>query len=196
MRLANIIFAVVLLASDLLSGQADTLNKVDAKGRKQGFWWQYFDKHLDPVDSSLAVYKGLEFYDSGKLIVKIHENAKWASLARVETVFLTSSRARQPALLNGKFRWFWKNDTTPIIEKEFVDGFPVTEKCFHILKRDNREYVTMTEVVDYLRRYNNMPGSYYLEDVHYDIRNKSTKVKRRMWYYKTNGKWRYHRVKA
>lgn len=45
-----------------VSGQHDTLNKRNSKGKKNGYWIQYLDSLAYPIDSANSYFYGYDLY--------------------------------------------------------------------------------------------------------------------------------------
>jgi hypothetical protein len=149
-----------------LFSQNDTLSKISSNGKRQGYWLQYLDLRLNPIDSSNSYYKRFEFYDNGKLICPLR-TSKLEAKCKIHTNAAAVTKGH-PVFLTGNFKWHFHDDTIPTIEKEFKDGYPVFEKCFHWLIRPNLQYVPMTEVFEYTKSYHNIPGTYYSYEVNFE----------------------------
>lgn len=186
----------MLLTAKIICGQTDSTNQVDFKGKKNGYWLQYLDLRLNPIDSSNSYYKGFEFYDHGILVYKFNEH-KWF---KRDTILRANSipTKGQPVLVAGRFMWFSSDkDSIPNSVRDFRDGHPVYEKCNHQISKPNLYWNLMSEVLDFTKRYQNIPGTHYYYEVNFPYPDElnQTSIRRESYYYKKKSKWKYHRLK-
>ena len=63
-----------MLALCLIStGQKDSLNRLNIEGEKTGYWIQYLDNSLNPIDSTNSHFYAYELYDNGKRVFKFYK---------------------------------------------------------------------------------------------------------------------------
>jgi hypothetical protein len=186
------IFCIFLLVTGNVTGQTDTLNKFNSKGKKDGYWLQYLDFNLLPTDSLNSYYKGFELYDNGKALYQFKEVK---GLKKTKLTTSMKSVKGFPVLIDGFFKWEYPTDSIPAITKEFKNGHPTIAKYYYPIKLRDTLFNGSMEIVDYTKRYNGIRGSYYYEC------QRNTKVfmgperYRKRWYYKKRNKWKLRSVK-
>jgi len=186
---------IFLLTCKTICGQTDSTNQVDLKGKKNGYWLQYLDQRLNPIDSANAYYKGFEFYDHGTLVYKFNE-FKWSKLDTIVRTHPLPVKG-QPILVSGRLMWFSSSkDSIPNEIRDFSDGHPIYEKCNHQICRPNLYWNLSSEILDYTKRYQNLPGTHYYYVINYDYPDNGNKsvIRHKSWYYKKKSKWKYHRL--
>src|SRR6478735_9211771 len=147
-----ILFFLIFFVSSTLLAQIgkDTLNKVNAKGKKIGFWVEYLNDYLiSTPDSSTAYYYAYNYYENGKLII-------WTSAAQYykkKALYVVSDSQKpvkgNPVLLNGNFKFYYKDSLG--LDETYKDGLPVyTATC----APDPNGNPVKTEIIDYTKQYN------------------------------------------
>lgn len=162
--------------------QNDTLNKYSSKSRKTGYWIQFLDQNLSPVDSSESYFYGYEFYDDGHPVFQYTKNW-WLKDSRLINI-APSSKKGKPVLLEGSFKWFGAADSLPFSMEVYKGGYPVTLYAFHQCSDHPWD---ISEFLDFTKKYNNEPGSFYFES--------GIGGMKKYWMRKENGKWKKHKIK-
>ncbi len=150
--------------SQLFNGSKawDTLNKVDTKGRKTGYWVAYLNKNLEPIDSSRSCYYGFELFQNGKAIFKFNDK-KWAKNFILKTDAYQSEPGN-PIVLNGIFEWYGTDSL--IYNEEIYDyGIPSYYRAYHYTKEGVNGF---NEILYYDTPYQNELGSFYYEEISED----------------------------
>jgi hypothetical protein len=170
----------------IFNSQTDTLNKFNAKGEKNGYWITYLDHKFAPADSQNAEYYGFDYYDNGKAVYK-HKNDWWRKEYKLESDN-SVRKGTTPFLLDGKYTWYKESDSLPIVVEEFSNGYPSRLTGYH-----HCEYhpYGISVLVDYSKRYNNQPGSHYVE-YHDGYQRKI----RKFWYNKERNRWKKRSAKG
>jgi len=166
-------------------GQADTLNKLNSKGKKTGYWKIYLNDKADPVDNIVDSYfYGFELWDEGEKVFKYFKH-KWGDKMTFEGPTLTKG---SPIPLAGTFKSFDKKGRL-IIEETYQNGNPLYIKSFTTShdKTDNKTY--LFEDLDFSKKYNNIPGTFYLEE-HFHTTGRLDKY----WFRKGDRGWRSYKI--
>lgn len=175
------IWILIWMAANMES-QNDTLNQVNPSGKKTGYWKQFLDQNLSPVDSIESYYYGYEFYDAGHPVFRYTKNW-WLKDSRLISMG-TASKKGHPALLEGTFKWFGSTDSLPFSVEIYKNGYPVALYAYHYCPEHAWH---ANEFVDFTRQYNNTRGSFYFED------EKSGKMEK-YWMRKDNDKWKKYKI--
>lgn len=182
-RLLIITFAFFTLH---VSGQSDTLNQLNDKGKKNGYWLQYLDSMAYPTDSSNAYFYGYDLYDNGEGIsLYSNRNQLWK---QYNFVFDGELPAKgNPIPINGYFTWY-KTETQLVNEEIYEDGKPLFWKSYQYTKKDpiNPAY---NEVRYFDQLYHHIPGTFYWEEYWNGKRGKT------YWFRNGPKGWKSYRIK-
>ncbi len=159
-------------------GQHDTINQLNSKGKKTGYWIKYLDADLNPTDSSSSYFFGYEYYDNGTPVL-IFRKDKRNKNYRHSFINRTSAKGN-PRVLDGTFVWHTDKDSIPDVIATHKNGLPVNFIVYHQCEFHSR-YVS--EYLDFTRKYNNTIGSYY-----YEFEGE------KYWYRKVGTKWKSTKV--
>lgn len=143
------------------SSQNDTLNQYNAKGKKDGYWRVYFDKHLQKVDSSKAFYYGFDLYVDGANRTEIF-SMKRIDTARIEHANRLTTKSGTLTFLDGDFVYYSKNGKNKFIDT-YKQGCVQTMSVYNI-DSNNPISDCRTEHLDFTKKYNNQRGSFYYEN--------------------------------
>jgi hypothetical protein len=183
-----LIILFILFQSSLF-GQTDTLNKLNTKGKKQGYWVQFLDQNTNPTDSSNAKYLGYELYDNGKSLFKFTKyrwKLKWILIYEPDSL-------QEKNLISGLFKWIDPKTNKLMCEDKYIGGHPAYLKEYHYFKRNDSLIWGLTLTADYSKKFENTIGSFYYED----LANTTRYVipVKKYWYRKINNKWKFDRIK-
>ena len=172
------LFFLVLLPHNVCYAQADTLNQLNAKGKKNGYWKVYLDDKLEPVTSeSSAYFYGYEYFDNGKNVFPfLYDKGKIVYNSIVPD-------KGKPALLGGTFRWYNENGILTE-ENVYKDGYPFLIKNYFFPKKRPEE-VSM-QVLYFDKQYNNTPGTCYYEEYY------KGRLKDKRWYRNGENGWKVY----
>jgi len=207
MKIKNLPLVIAGLLSLNLSGQETTLNRLDANGKKTGYWIEYLDEKIVPTDSANAYYKSFQFYDAGELPFDLFPKLK----KEVNYEIKIENRAQikgSPFVLQGFAEWYSRNpkskDFYVYTKVDFNDGYPVRiEETFFAYNDTNSFFI-----YDFTKRYQGTEGTFFIESHrrHYSSkkipkgfalgdygRYKTTKQE---WFRKVGNKWKNVKVEA
>lgn len=181
-----IITLLLISFSTLLVGQ-DTLNQLNSKGKKTGYWKVLLNDKVDPVDSLKdAYFYGIELWDNGVDVFKFHKHGSWAS----EKMVFSGKFPQKgnPVLIDGTFKWF--DDKALITSEEiYKNGKPFFIKSYSWDKEDPK-ISFFNEVLYFDRLLDNIPGTYYYEEYGY-----GGELKQKYWFRKGRRGWRVYKIK-
>jgi len=170
----------------------DTLNKFNSEGKKHGFWKKFLDKDLRPIDSAKSYFIALVPFDNGKDLINYFDS-KWRSKDSIVHEQLLPNKGA-PVLLNGTFKWYYRKKKIMYVRESYINGYPSLIQTFHYDLRDKRKdsdtILYLNDNIDYSKRYNNTPGSYY-----YSYNPVVNNNLREYWYRKVGTKWKTEEVK-
>lgn len=186
--MANKVLYICILFFQISSyAQKDTLNKVNEKGKKTGYWTCFLNQNFEIVDSSKGVYLGFDFYDNGnnltgiaKAIQKKKNEKVIDSIARV----LFDYNSKKYFLLDGKVL-ICNKDNILLSTCNFSKGHIIRLCSYHTFSSCKS---VIKENLDFTRRYNNQKGSFYWEFNFCD----GTVYK--YWFRKGNKRWKSFRM--
>lgn len=183
-------FIYILLLQSFVSFGQDTLNKFNGTGKKTGFWKMYLNQNLISTDSSESCFIVLMPFDDGKPIIKTYKR-KW----RHDSVVCDQQIPQKgnPVILNGTFKWFSKKNKRMFARESYIAGYPTYFSYYDnnpFDKSPNHDTIMyLSEVVDFTKRYENVPVSCY----YYYNPIVNTNVKEYI-YKKVNGHWKYVQI--
>ncbi|MBI1287713.1 MAG: hypothetical protein GC178_09055 [Flavobacteriales bacterium] len=186
----------MLLLSANLFGQAanDTLNRVDDRGKKQGYWAEYLSEDLSPVKKvEDAKYVHFVSYEDGIRLQKKIDNRNFSRLVPKDTNQLKEMAT--PIELNGVYTFFLSTrDHLPIIGREWL--FQRNKKydwAYKQLefKKGKLQRVTLhyrngnpSIVIDYTDKCGSDPNSYVIKEFSYQ-----SQVETKTYYGLVDQKW-------
>src|SRR5687767_7540573 len=107
--------------------QADTLNKLNTLGKKEGYWTEYFDENVLPTDSASSFFYGFQLYDNG---VEVYSFSKFKEKKKLKLKSsLPFSEKGKPIPISGNFSWYSK-DSILLFEENFEAGHPFDYKRY------------------------------------------------------------------
>lgn len=166
--------------------QSDTLNRFNVENKKDGYWKVLLDKKADRVTGiSDAYFYGIELWDNGERVFEYSKH-HWEDKLVFDGVMPVKG---QPVFLTGTFKSFDKKGRL-MCEETYENGFPVSIKSYMRSsdKKDNSTY--LFEYLDFSKKYNNIPGTYYYEEHFYG----PDRIYR-YWFRKGNKGWRVYEIK-
>lgn len=194
MRLKQLIAIIFFFSFSCfyVSAQNDTLNEINSKGKKQGYWLSYFDSNFKTSDSTNASYAAFDLYHNGQMLTldmkseqKTWRKALGDSLLPVSYNY----NNKEYKLLNGKISFYDKNNNL-IKEAFYKKGHMIRFDGYHN-KKDSCLHPIQGSA-DFTKLYNNQPGSFYYEFTFCD-----GKKKIKYWFRKIEGSEKYsaHTIK-
>lgn len=183
--LMRLFFICFLLFSLNASAQHDGLNKLNSKGKKDGYWIQYLDSLVNPVDSADSYFVGYNLYDNGKKVFNFSDRSSiWKKYRLVYEGRLPEKG--KPILIQGKFSWY-SYETRLENEEIYKDGNPLFMKSYVCGKGDTTH--CFNEVLYFDKLYNNIPGTFYYEEY------SDQRVVGKYWFRKGKKGWKCYRIK-
>jgi hypothetical protein len=151
----------------------DTLNQLDAKKRKIGYWIEYLNDQLYPsAKKEDDVFFRYIYYDHGEPVGIVIPGAMRRLILVVEG---NSFKTGEIILLNGTYSFYSKN--YDLLRKEiYINGIPVQFLSY----RKNK----IKEEINFNKKYNNQTGSYLT--ISY---NKDGSEKEKFYFGKKDDKW-------
>jgi len=178
---------ILLSCFGFLAGQTDTLNKLTASEKKNGYWKVYLNENADPVDSiEEAFFYGIELYNNGKRVFKFYKHEWTGSKMEYDGVVPTKGK---PDAINGTFKWYDKRDFLQISET-YKNGQPLYIKSYHVLNNKTDTINHLFEDLDFTIKYDNIPGTYYYRE-HALVDGTSKEY----WFRKGKRGWRVYKIK-
>jgi hypothetical protein len=174
----------------VLSQNNDTLNKLNLHRKKQGYWVCYLDARFMIADSSDAIYAAFDLYDNGQNLTQIGIRSNRIVGEVVDSIFLTGPKLGRFKLLHGKVR-FYHNNGLLAMEEKYSLGHPVIYLGYDYYKTHSDSCIgTISEYIDFTKKYNNINGSYYNE-----ITICPQNEVKKFWFIKVKRKWRSVKIK-
>jgi hypothetical protein len=164
--------------------QSDTLNKLNSKGKKTGYWKVLLNDRADPVDSlSDAYFYGIEQWDNGE---KVFRFFKHFDFPKVVYDGILPEKGK-PRLIDGTFKWY---DSKGLLRNEeiYKNGHPFFIKSYN-WENENTMISLFNEVLYFDRKFENIPGTYYYEEYGYNGRLIGS-----WWFRKGKRGWRVYKI--
>lgn len=176
----------LLLIALISQAQRDSLNQLNSKGKKNGYWIAYVDQYCNPTDSANAYFYGYELYDNGKYVWKFHPQEK-SNKEGTMTYQGTLPEKGKPTLIDGTFKSYY---TYGLLSEHLVfkAGHPFFWDSYLRYEKDP-ENIVLRQVFYFDRLYKNIPGTYYYEE------HDNGKLSRTYWYYKGKNGWKCYKNK-
>lgn len=188
MRIHKLItLAFTIHSGGLVLSQSDTLNTYNARGKKDGYWLVYFDKHLQKVDSTKAFYYGFDLYVDGANRTEIF-SMKRIDTSRIEHVNRLTAKSGTFTLLDGDFVYYGKRGKIKLVDS-FKNGNPLS-KAVYFIDSDVPTPNCLEEYVDFTKKFNNQKGSFYIEYKFCNIDKGES-----FWSMKKGKKWKLVKIK-
>ncbi|MCW3104682.1 MAG: hypothetical protein JWO09_3122 [Bacteroidetes bacterium] len=182
-RILIIIFTFINIYS---FGQTDPLNQLDEKKEKDGYWVQYLDSLLYPIDSANAYFYGYDLYDHGLQVFKFSNRPK--SWKKDKMIFEGRLPEKgKPSPVEGTFKFYWPEMRLES-EEIYKGGKPLYMKSFVYNRRDQVN-AAFNEVLYFDKLYNNIPGTFYYEEYWHG------KLSKKYWFRKGRKKWESIRIR-
>lgn len=181
----HLLIVFILLAGISASGQTDTLNRVNAKGKKDGYWKVFLDSMAFPTDSVNSYFCGYDLYDNGVHVFCYSDrNTLWKSYRFVYSGILPEKGS--PVTIDGAFKWF--DEKGRLINVEiFKEGKPLFWESTQYLWRDTTA-ITFKETIYFDKLYNNERGSFYFTEAYSDSSTQE------FWHRKGKKGWKAYRI--
>jgi len=158
-------------------GQAEAINQLDSKGKRNGKWIEYPDAKWKVVkDSSAAVYYRYAHYDHG---VNLYGSSNHSRLNFKLESSGNSNQAGKIKMLDGEYKWLDKKGRVVSIDK-YNNGEVIWSKNYswHVGNTWLGEMLgyrknltgTLHESYDFTKKYKEQPYTFYIEI--YDTKGK------------------------
>ncbi|MES2762695.1 MAG: hypothetical protein V4677_10820 [Bacteroidota bacterium] len=184
-----VLFSLVALSLKI-SAQTDTINKLDAKGKKTGYWKVFLDERVMPIDSANSYLYGYEFFESGKSVYPVFITEK--NLTRYKITYEGKLPEKgNPMAINGTLKWFdtkYGSDELILLD-EFEGGYPKVFKEYCLSGS------AVFQMLDFTKKYNNEVGTFYRESYYGFIIAKSKEKLTKYWFRKEKNKWKDCEIK-
>lgn len=180
--LSYIIF--FLLMGHSAPGQSDTINRLNSRGKKNGYWQIWLNEKADPVKNvSESYFYGFEFWDDGKRVTPYFRHRwKYKKL----TFDSTLPSKGNPVPISGTFKWY-DHKARLIDEETYLAGHPFSMKSYSGPQADT--VFKLQENLDFTKKYNSTPGSFYWE-LHFSNGQQPKKY----WFRKGVKGWRSYKL--
>lgn len=176
----NLIVTFLVLLTTRTVSQNDTLNKLNEKNKRHGFWICFLDQNLGKTDSLHAFYYGYELFDNGRNLTALGKrNMKVYSISAPSNM----KKVQSPILLNGSFVLLNRNGSERSIE-EYKNGYPYIFKAFKAYKAKKLNDFEL-QYFDFSKMYQDQKGSFYFEE-----RSPNSKDTTKYWFRKIDGVWK------
>ena len=176
---------IFVLSSSYFFGQNDTLNKFNDSGKKNGYWKVILDNNADPIDSiKKAFFYCYELWDNGE---RVFECDKHTGYDKIVFDGVLPEKGK-PELINGVFKWYDKNGLLTS-EEIYKQGQPFFIKSYN-WDKNNSTISTFNEVLYFDKKLNNIPGTYYYEEL-FD----NGRIVKKYWFRKGKRGWRVYKIK-
>lgn len=186
MRRSTIILFFLFSLTPVFGQNKDTLNKLNSKGKKNGYWVQYLDSLGYPTDSSHSYFYGYDLYDNGAKVFRFADRNKlWRKYKLVFDGHFPEKG--KPIPIEGTFKWY-RGKAQLVNEETYKNGRPFFWKSFNYYKTDSINS-SFNEVLYFDILYNNMPGTFLYEEYC------DGKLCRKYWFRKGKRGWRSYRIK-
>jgi len=184
-------FVLIAIVNNCI-GQNDTINKLNFKGKKDGYWIVYLNNWLIVTDSANAFFWHYALYENGKQIPPLREKYKYDSIVYPCPL----PKKGLPICMDGTFKQLIRFKNNKLVdfkvikynkgsrEKEWLYG----TKWRRSIEKQLSNY-HLFEFNDFTRKYKNQKGTFYNE---VDPYNNQHPMK--FWYVKTDGKWKFVRI--
>lgn len=171
--------------------QNDTLNQLDARGRKTGLWRIYLDSIALETDSANSFFIAYDHYDSGKPSADFF-SSKWKK--RDSCLFggnFPEKGKPQPA--NGSFTWFDKHQK--ITFEEFYENGQLMRRK-EVRYKNYKGVPTWAFIrTDFVsKRYRKIPGTYYIQE-HNNQKIYNMTEFYEYWYRKGKFGWKRYKIR-
>lgn len=178
---------LLIIISIIFSAQAqnDTIDKLNQKGQKDGYWRILLNDKTVRTDSAHASFIAYEVYDNGLLVLSYRK----PRLIRISKTEFSGHQPTigKPELINGTLKYY---DSKNILKYEeyFENGFIVYSKFYRKNRRKKAMYIH--EFYDFSKRYNNQLGSFYYELAFTPTHFVS------YWYRKEGKRWKDFKIRS
>lgn len=167
--------------------QVDSINKLNSKGQKNGYWIIYLDENANPVSNiDSSYFYGFDFWVNGKKVIAFKKHkVVFSKLTRPELLF----QKGRPQAINGTWYWYDQNGLL-LNEEKYSNGLPYFFKSY-FWDTFNSSISVFNEVLYFYKRYNNIPGTYYYEEL-----GLNGKVRLKCWYRNGWLGWKAYKIKS
>ena len=176
------IFILLIFSTNLTVGQIDTLNGYNSKRQKNGYWKVFLDGNSNVVrDSTKAYFYGFELWDNGKKAYFFAKHSKVSSYSGPTLI------KGHPIPISGTFKWF-DHKGRPSLEEKYDNGHPIVFKSYHGQRNKTDTTLYLFEEINYMKRYNNIPGTALYQEHSFDNLVKS------YWFRQGEKGWRAYYI--
>jgi hypothetical protein len=182
-RNLTIIFLLLPLLS--FAWSKDSLNRVDTKGKKDGYWKVFLDSQLFVTDSAQSHFYGYDLYDHGHEVFRYSNRGrwKWAQITYEDTLPVKG----KPIEITGTFLWY-SSDSLLWNTEIYSEGSPWFWEANHYLKGGKRP--SGFERIYFYKHFENTEGTFLVAE------NFSHGETRYYWYIKGDKKWYSKRIEG
>lgn len=154
-----ILILIFLFAAKIFSQKNDTLNRLNEKGDKIGYWKMYYNINLESVmDTINAKYISFDYYINGKIFRYTREKKKEG---KIKIVYIPKDTLRDNRKLNGVVSYY-DSDKNLAYKDEYSQGLLIKASSYSYYF-DKHYILYKEESIDYSRKYNNTENTYYHE---------------------------------
>lgn len=179
-------FIFIFALGQYIFSQSDTLNKLNSKGKKTGYWKVLLDNRFIKTNSiNDANFYAFELYDNGETVCPFQRVRNKKTVFRFDG---TVPNKGKPEAITGTIKWYDKKNRLSL-EDRFENGCPVYKKSFHGPKDKTDTLVRVFEELDFTEKYNGIPGTFSYK-VYSLYSDKVTKY----WFRKGNKGWRAYKI--
>lgn len=187
-------WAMFLSAGSFGQAANDTLNRVDDRGKKQGYWAEYLGEDLSPVKKvEDSKYVHFVSYDKGTRLQKKIDNRNFSRLVPVDTSKLKEMVT--PVVLDGVYTYFLSaRDHKPLVGREWLfqrnKKYDWAYKELEFKKGKLQRVTTYYRngnpsiVIDYADKCGSDPNSYAIKEFSYQ-----SQVETKTYYGLVDQKW-------
>jgi hypothetical protein len=193
MKIGIVTLLIFIFASTAISQTNEiVINRHGDKGKKNGYYIQYLDKNLNPIDSANSYFYGYEYYDCNSPLFKFIKYKKTNTVIYPDSIQISRITKGRPILLTGFFRILNQNI---LIAEYYFDtvGIVKYSKYYHA------QYSKSKDIMKYGLEesiYSNIKEGFIYEYFVIEISGDSEKKvsKEKSLYTKENGKWSFKRI--
>lgn len=170
--------------------QIDSINQINADGKKNGYWMVYLDTFMQETDSADAYFYGYDLYDNGEIVYCYSRRGEaWRKRCTLEYSGVLPEKGK-PVLINGTLKFF-ENGRLVSLEI-YKDGNPLFWEAYTYGKNDTLR-AGFIETFYFDKLYNNIPGTYYL--TYTSNFNDGSSMIAEYWYRKGKKGWKAYKIK-
>lgn len=186
------LLTVVLVSAAISQTNDAVINRHGGKGKKNGYYIQFLDKYLNPIDSASSYFYSYEYYDCNSPLFKFIKHKKANTALYPDSIQISRITKGCPILLTGFFRVLNQNI---LIAEYYFD----TAGIIKYSKNYHAQYSKSKDIMKYGLEesiYSNIKEGFMYEysviEISGDVENKVLKEK--SLYSKENGEWSFKRI--